>query len=409
MTFPDGFLWGAATAAHQVEGANVNSDNWVLEHAPGTTYVEPSGDACDHFHRYPDDIALLAGLGLGAYRFSLEWARIEPEEGEFSRAALDHYRRVLTTCHEHGITPMVTFHHFTSPRWVAADGGWEGERTPERFARFCERAMTHLGDLVGLAVTLNEPNIGSLLQHVIGITDQRGKDWWRAAAQTVGATPERFLPMAHASTERSCEISRTAHRLAIEAIKGVRGDCQLGVSIAMHQWEASEGGAAELQRIRHLAEDRFLEGIEGDFVGVQCYSGVRIGADGPLEVEGERTMMGYAYQPQALEHAVRRAIELTGLPAYVTENGIATADDVRRIDYTERALQGVAACLDDGLDVRGYFHWSLLDNFEWVMGYRPTFGLVAVDHETFARTPRPSAARLGEIAATNAIDIQPRR
>ncbi len=120
-------------------------------------------------------------------------------------------------------------------------------------------------------------------------------------------------------------------------------------------------------------------------------------------------MMGYAYQPQALEHAVRRAIELTGLPAYVTENGIATADDVRRIDYPERALQGVAACLDDGLDVRGYFHWSLLDNFEWVMGYRPTFGLVAVDHETFARTPRPSAARLGEIAATNAIDIQPRR
>jgi beta-glucosidase len=409
MTFPDGFLWGAATAAHQVEGANVNSDNWVLEHTPGTIYVESSGDACDHLHRYPDDIALLASLGLGAYRFSIEWARIEPEEDEFSHATLDHYRRVLETCHAHGVTPMVTFHHFTSPRWLAADGGWEGERTPERFARFCEVAMTHLGDLIPLAITLNEPNIGSLLNYVIGIPDPRGADWWRAAAATVGATPERFLPMAHAATERSCEISRTAHRLALEAIKGVRGDCQVGLSIAMHQWEAVDGGEAKLAELRHLAEDRFIEDIEGDFVGVQCYTGVRIGADGPLDVEGERTMMGYADQPQALEHAIRHAIEVTGLPAFVTENGIATSDDARRIDYLQRALEGVAACLDDGLDVRGYFHWSLLDNFEWVMGYRPTFGLVAVDRETLQRTPRPSASRFGEIARTNATDISTRR
>ena len=131
MSFPDGFLWGAATAAHQVEGGNVNNDSWLLEHAPGSHYAEVSGDACDHYHRYADDIALVADLGLNAYRFSLEWSRIEPEEGEFSRAALEHYRRMLAACHENGLTPILTFHHFTSPRWIAAAGGWKEARTAE--------------------------------------------------------------------------------------------------------------------------------------------------------------------------------------------------------------------------------------------------------------------------------------
>src|SRR6266700_7883692 len=142
ITFPSTFLWGTATAAHQVEGGNVYNDNWVLEHVPGSSYVESSGDACDHYHRYREDIALLADLGFNLYRFSL--------------AQLDHYRRMLATCHEHDITPMVTFHHFTSPRWLAAAGGWEAQDTPEKFARFGERAVAHLGDLIPLAGTLNE-------------------------------------------------------------------------------------------------------------------------------------------------------------------------------------------------------------------------------------------------------------
>ena len=139
-TFPKNFLWGAATAAHQVEGGNVNNDSWVMEHVPNSLFVEPSGDAVDHYHRYPEDIALLAELGFNAYRFSIEWARIEPEEGQFSYAALEHYRRMLATCHEYGLTPIVTYHHFTSPRWLMAEGGWEGKQTPDRFARYCERA-----------------------------------------------------------------------------------------------------------------------------------------------------------------------------------------------------------------------------------------------------------------------------
>src|SRR5438270_3239916 len=207
VTFPPTFLSGTATAAHQVEGGNVYNDNWVLEHAPGSPYVESSGDACDHYHRYREDIALLAELGFTLYRFSLEWWRIEPEEGEFSLAELDHYRRMLATCHEHGITPMVTFHHFTSPRWLAASGGWEAAETPEKFARFCERTMAHLGDLIPLACTLNEVNIGPLLATlgVAAIRSARTESWFEAAARRVDSDASRRFstPTLSAGVKRS--------------------------------------------------------------------------------------------------------------------------------------------------------------------------------------------------------------
>ena len=152
--FPDGFVWGTATAAHQVEGGNWNNDWWAWEHNPGSGCAEPSGDACDHWHRWPQDVRLLADLGFGSYRFSLAWSRIEPEEGEFSKVALDHYLAMCAGCRELGIEPVVTFHHFTTPRWVAAAGGWAGPPTAERFARFCARAAGHLGDAMQRACAL---------------------------------------------------------------------------------------------------------------------------------------------------------------------------------------------------------------------------------------------------------------
>src|SRR5438876_2445461 len=156
-SFPRGFLWGTATATHQVEGGNWNNDWWAWEHTPGSGCAEPSSDACDHFWRYPQDIALLADLGFGSYRFSIEWSRIEPEDGEFSRAALDYYRRVLATCHECAIAPAVTFHHFTTPRWMAERGGWAEPEIVDKFARFCEKSVAHLGDLIAQGCTINEP------------------------------------------------------------------------------------------------------------------------------------------------------------------------------------------------------------------------------------------------------------
>jgi beta-glucosidase len=393
MSFPGGFLWGTATSAHQVEGGNVYNDSWLVEHLPSSPYAEVSGDACDHYHRYAGDIALVAGLGLGAYRCSLEWSRIEPEEGEFSTAALDHYRLVLDSCHEHGLTPMLTFHHFTSPLWIARDGGWESARTADRFARFCERSMLHLGDLVPYACTLNEPNLGRLLHDVLGIPEPPP------------ATQDRIVLFQNAHSPRAREVMRSAHRQALDAIKGVRAETSVGLTVVMTAWEAVPGGEETMARLRGQVEDEFLGDLEGDFVGVQNYSGIRIGPDGPLEpgADTELTQMGYPFQPEALGHAIRRAVAMTGLPVFVTENGLGSDDDARRCEFISRALRSVEQCLGDGVDVRGYFYWSLFDNFEWALGYRPTFGLVAVDRATQERTPKPSAHHLGAIARANGL------
>ena len=410
MKFPRGFLWGTATAAHQVEGNNVYSDNWLLEHVPGTIYVEPSGDACDHYHRYSEDIALLAKLGFNMYRFSIEWARIEPEEGEFSRASLEHYRRMLATCHEHNLTPMVTFHHFTSPRWLIASGGWEDENTPEKFARYCEHATRYLGDLIGAACTLNEPNIALLLTKcgIVPPPDlQRPAPWRLAAANVLGITPDRLAPFVFAASDQAVETILTAHRQAVEAIKAGPGDFPVGLTLALQDIQAGEGGEELAAKMRRAINGVYLENLRGDdFVGVQTYSRMRFGPKAPLPPEKgvELTQMHYEFWPEALEATIRYAADVTGIPVIVTENGLATTDDTRRIEYIDRALQGVVNCLQDGVDVRGYIYWSAFDNFEWMQGYRPTFGLIAVDRKTQARTVKPSARWLGAVARANGFD-----
>jgi len=411
FTFPANFLWGTATAAHQVEGNNLNCDYWLLEHTPGSPFVEPSGDACDQYHLYADDIAMLARLGFNAYRFSIEWARIEPEPGQFSRAELDHYRRVLACCHEHKLKPVVTFHHFTSPRWVAGDGGWENEMTAERFARFCERAAAHLGDLIGVACTINEANLGAY-QYLLGAlplkVDPARAHWLAEAARRIGADPNRFAPFLMCDQMKARDTMLEAHRLAAAALKSSRGKYPVGMCLALADLQAVPGGEARRDRIKAECQDIFFEAARGDdFVGVQTYTRNRIGANGTLRPEAgvERTMMHYEFWPEALEATIRQASAVAKVPVIVTENGIGTDKDDRRIEYVRRALNGVARCIRDGIDVRGYYYWSLLDNFEWNSGYRPTFGLVAVDRETQARTIKPSAQWLGNIARANAIDI----
>jgi len=409
VEFPEGFLWGTATAAHQVEGNNVNNDVWLLEHVPGTMFAEPSGDACDHYHRYSEDIALLAELGFNVYRFSLEWSRIEPEEGEFSRAALEHYRRMLLACHEHGLTPMVTFHHFTSLRWLMAAGGWEGKDTPKKFARFCERATEHLGDLIGAACTINEGNIGALLTSsgiLPPIEQLQRAGWWSAAAKSLGIAPGELVPFIFAASPQARDTILEAHHRAVTAMKASPGDFPVGITLAVQDIQATEGGEAYADRMRREINDVFLEAIRGDdFVGVQCYSRHRFGPDGHLPPEEgvELTQMGYEFWPEALEASIRHAISVAGIPVIVTENGVATTDDARRIEYIKRALKGVVNCLNDGLDVRGYTYWSAFDNFEWMQGYRPTFGLIAVDRGTQTRTVKPSARWLGTVARANGL------
>ncbi|HEU0248195.1 MAG TPA: family 1 glycosylhydrolase, partial [Gaiellaceae bacterium] len=320
---------------------------------------------------------------------------------------LEHYRRVLATCHEHGLTPMVTFHHVTSPSWLTGDGGWEAEATPDRFGRFCERAMSYLGDLIPFACTINEPNLARVLAAVVSLAKDDAEPWWQDAARAAGGgDSSRFLPFLYASSPRARHTIMAAHRRCVDAVKSAAGECSVGVGIALTAFETAPGGDEAMERLRRSCEDEFLEDVgDVDYVGVQTYTRVRIGPEGTLLAEEgiERTQMGYEFYPEALEATIRRAVAVTGVPVIVTENGVATDDDTRRVEFVERALRGVERCLRDGIDVRGYFYWSAFDNFEWMLGYRPTFGLIAVDRETQERRVRPSARRLGEIARRNGL------
>ncbi len=407
--FPEGFVWGTATAAHQVEGNNTHSDFWLLEHVPGSLFAEPSGDACDHFHRYPEDIRLLRQLGFGAYRFSVEWARVEPEEGRFSIAALDHYRRMLASCHEHEVRPCVTFHHFTSPLWFTADGGWEDRANVDRFLRYCERTVRHLGDLIDTAYTINEANLMATLA-VSGVLPPDGfkgrAPFVGAAARRCAAKLHRFGPFLLGQPMKIADTMLDAHVRAREVLKAGPRKFPVGITLAMQDYQAVPGGEAKRDQARALSFDPFLEAARADdFVGVQTYSRHRFGSDGPLgpETGVPVLIMGYELWPEALEATIRYASQKARVPIFVTENGIGTTDDTQRLAYVRRALDGVVQCLRDGIDVRGYFYWSLLDNFEWLFGYGPQFGLVAVDRTTQMRQPKPSAFWLGGIARTNAF------
>ncbi len=386
--FPDGFTWGTATAAHQIEGGNWNNDWWTWEHTPGSGCTEPSGDACDSWNRWDADVALLAELGFDNYRFSIEWSRIEPEEGEWSVASIDHYRRVCDALLERDVEPVVTFHHFTSPRWLAAKGGWTEASAAEVFARFCGRAAAALGPVMRRACTINEPNVVSTMGHLAGVFPPGLRDV--------------------ALRRRTNQILCDAHRRAVEAIRESAPGVPVGLTLSMTDYQAVDGGEEKRDQIRRGMEDVFLDVTDGDdYIGVQTYSRSRIGPSGMLGGEpGVPTLpMGYEFWPQSLEATLRRAWEYTGgrTPLLVTENGIGTDDDMQRVAYIRGALEGVLRAVADGVTVLGYTYWSLLDNFEWAFGYGPKFGLVAVDRTTFARTPKASARWLGSVAAANAL------
>ncbi len=411
--FPDGFLWGVATAGHQVEGNNTNSDIWLLEHVPGTFFAEPSGDAVDHYHRFADDIALIASLGFTTYRFSLEWARIEPEPGEFSTAELDHYRAMLLACREHGLKAVVTFHHFSSPRWLLAAGGWEDAGTPALFARFCDVATAHLGDLIDVACTLNEPNLPFLLRE-LGIAGEppeaRGQvPLWAGAARALGIEAAKVAPFQFTATEAGYDVKLAAHRAGRDAIKARRPDLPVGWTLANSDIQAAPGGAERADGVRWAVNERFLEASRGDdFVGIQTYGRTMIGPDGVdgRVPEGTPTnQMGEEIYPRAIGATIREAWRVAGVPVLVTENGLATTDDAQRVAYFETAVGCVAECVAEGVDVRAYVAWTAFDNFEWIFGYGPHFGLVAVDRATQQRTPKPSAHWLGDVARTNGAGL----
>ncbi|MCM1050129.1 MAG: family 1 glycosylhydrolase [Clostridiales bacterium] len=418
MGLPSDFLLGAATAAHQVEGNNVHSDYWIMEHLKYSDFIEPSGIACDHYSCYTEDIKLLAKAGCNAYRFSIEWARIEPREGYFDEKEIEHYRRVLLCCKENGITPLVTLYHFSSPAWLITKGGWCKEYVVSAFERYTQKVVLELGELIPYICTINEANMGFQLQKVIRDMMNAGKK--KAGGVQVGqntgldfktivlgmfeqgkafqCSPFAVNTFLKPRKQKQEKIVMDAHRAAVRKIKTVRPEIKAGLTLSLFDYQAADGGEEVAAGLWQEDFEWYLPYfVNDDFLGIQNYSRKIVDAKGINEpaVDAPITQMGYEDYPAAVGNVVRKAAQEFSGELIVTENGIATSDDKRRCEFIKEAVAGILAAREDGIPVKGYLYWSLLDNFEWQAGYDKTFGLIAVDRKTQKRYPKDSLCVLG--------------
>ena len=424
MNFPENFLIGAATAAHQVEGNNVHSDCWALENIKHTDYLEKSGLAVDHYNRFEEDIRLLAQAGLNAYRFTIEWARIEPEEGKFDEKEIEHYRNVIRACKKNNVEPMVTLHHFSSPVWLIRKGGWEAATTPDDFARYVEYVISKLGSELTYVCTINEANMG--LQ-IAAIARRYMKEMLRGGKKKkqntdgqvqMGMNLETMLKNMALAKKEKLEVVGTkdpkvfqsmrtangdllimkAHTKARDVIRRLAPHIKVGLTLSLHDVQPFAGGEKQAQKIWAEEFTHYLPYIQDDdFLGVQNYTRTLVAKSGDIGVPdgAQTTQMSYEFYPEALGHVLERVAKDFKHDLIVTENGIATNDDTERCEFIRRAMRSVDECLKKSLPVKGYFHWSLMDNFEWQKGFYMHFGLIAVDRKDMSRHPKESLSLLG--------------
>lgn len=428
--FPQGFMVGASTAAHQVEGNNVHSDYWLQENVEHSQFVEPSGEAVDHYHRYEEDIRLMAEAGLNAYRFSIEWARIEPKQGEFDENEIEHYRKVIACCKENGVEPVVTLHHFTSPAWVISRGGWENEEVVDWFANYVQYVVKHLGSELRYICTINEANmrlqLAAIMKKYMGQMaggQQEAKNAPKEGDVQVGLNldqgmntmmlgmmecakafglqdPRGIHTFVSMCTPEGDILVMKAHQAAKKVIKELYPDIKVGLTLSLHDMQPATGGEDAAHKEWEEEFSHYLPYIaEDDFLGVQSYTRQCFDEKGnKYTPEGvELTQMGYEFYPQAIANVVRAAAKEFKGDLIVTENGVATADDSRRQEYIKEATAGLQACIADGIPLKGYLHWSLMDNFEWQKGFSMQFGLIAVDRSNMKRTPKESLSLLGSM------------
>jgi beta-glucosidase len=403
--FPEGFLWGTASAAHQVEGNDPNSDWWEFEQQPGRiANGDTSEIATDHYHRYREDFALLRELNQNAHRLSVEWSRIEPSPGEFDARQFRHYRDVLGELREQGIQPMVTLHHFANPLWFARKGGWAANDAAHAFLPFVHRVVDQLGDLVGLWCTINEPNLYGANAWVSGEFPP-GRRGDIAALYRVTNNMRKAHELAYGAIKRrwpDAPVGLSHHKLLFLPASDKRRDRWAAATsqLALDRWPVAPG------RLRRVVESTC------DYIGIAHYWGQMCAFDPArakdqfirrFNVPGRPvTDMGLSADPSWMRLVLN---ELRGLgkPVYVTENGLATDDDEWRQRYITETLSNVQLAIADGVDVRGYFHWTNTDNFEWARGYATHFGLIGVDRKTLERTIKPSGRHYGRIAASNSL------
>ncbi|MEW6056126.1 MAG: glycoside hydrolase family 1 protein [Bdellovibrionota bacterium] len=416
VQFPANFRWGAATSAHQVEGGNDKNDWYQWEKEGRTKQV--SGKAADHYSRFEEDLDLARSINHDSFRLSIEWSRIEPEQGKFSFSEIEHYRKVLVAARERGLKTFVTLHHFTNPLWVARAGGWENPRIRIWFGNFVDHVVPRLGDYVDYWITINEPNVNALTSYVVGVTPPGIKD-----PRKLAGVLSNFLK-AHAVAYRrihfyfpKAKVGFAHHVRAFTASRWwhpvdhlIRGWI---ADFWNHQFvRALQTGSIEFSipfLVDYKEEWSRLKGTL-DFIGVNYYTRDFIEFDlsapqkfllRPAKTR-EVSDLGWEIYPQGLYELL---LEFGGYgrPLFITENGIADARDSVRARFLCSHLREVAKAIQDGIDVRGYLHWSLIDNFEWIEGFAPRFGFIHVDYPTQKRTIRESGHLFAEIIRSNSL------
>ena len=403
LKFPDGFLWGTATSAYQVEGGIRNNwSQWEKLHVMGKQFMKSGGkkkdficdQAADSYNRWEEDLKLAKKLNNNAIRFSLEWARLQPDRQTWDVTAVEHYREMLKTAKKMGFTTVVTLWHWTVPTWFATLDGWEKSENIKDFLAYVDLVIKEFGSLIDCWVTLNEPMVPVTMGYIIG-----------------SHPPAKRYSIFKARKALGNMIS--AHRQAYKLIKNHFDKAEIGISILANYIEAA-GKWTGIDPIfarfyRYFAHDYFLKKIKDTvtYIGIDYYRRMRVTALPPFFVEPKRnkTDMNWEHYPEGLYQVLKR-FDRYDKPIYITENGIADSEDTKRPEFIKQHLKYLKQAIDEGIEVRGYFHWSLLDNFEWQAGYAPKFGLYAVDRETFERTPRPSAALYREICAANAVKLE---
>ncbi len=394
--FPNTFIFGSATSAYQVEGGIHNTDWSAFEQAGRIREHQLVGAAANHYQLYAEDIQLAKSLGQQAFRFSIEWARVEPQPGVFDSEVIAHYRHVLERIHSLEMKAFVTLHHFTNPLWFSQAGGWHAPQAADHFVPYVQTIVTALGDLVDNWIIFNEPNV--FLRH----------------GYRLGIWPPAL---------KSGRLRRRAWRNLIDAqqrsygvIKAQYPHIPVGISISTIYYYPAKPNPWDQYVAKHThAQENTAWPIatQGsyDFIGLQYYFSQRcrfqLRWPWLIQESGDRllqTDFGWDIDPEGL-YRLLQLFQRFKVPCYITENGIADAKDTMRSSYIVQHLEQVLRALQDGMDVRGYFYWSLLDNFEWLEGYAMRFGLVAVDFKTQRRTVRPSAEIYKQICLTKQLPI----
>jgi beta-glucosidase len=419
---PDGLLLGCATAAHQVEGGIDNDwSRWVAEHPEAIAGGSDAVIAIDQYHRYREDFEQLGSMHHNAHRFSIEWARVEPQPGTFDREALAHYADVLRTCRSNGMEPVVTLQHFTLPVWLAESGGFATPDAPMRFARYAAACVEAFGDMVTWWVTINEPTVAAVLGRLEGVWPP-GERSLRSTLAALRGLLRMHAAAAHAINtvsqqhQRPAQISIAHHERRLLP-RDPSSPLDRAVSrvpdFLFNRWFLRSCIAGRV--LRPVGRGEVVPGLAGSltYLGVNHYTSesvsLDLGAPGMLFARHEAvpglplSSAGWAIDATGLRNALTDLWHEFGLPIIVTENGVADEHDELRPAYLRDHLRAVADAIDAGVDVRGYLYWTAWDNFEWAEGFTKRFGLIAVDRDTLDRIPKPSAALFAEICRTHTV------